>query len=191
MTFFLRHPCRITHDYEEPRVTAFGKHGAWDLAPPHRTPIYAPEAGPVYIVVAVRNELPHHDIFWPTGEWFEFSNYFSETYGVIVILVGKRYKHLWAHIDFDEAFRQLRGVGYEHIKQRTRDNYRAYVDRYHNLRTPWQVPEGHLIGKTGIAGFDDAPHVHYEVHPADRGRHERIDPATVWPEEWKTRWGGA
>jgi len=180
MTFPVDAPWRLSAGFDELRPLANPRrpHGAVDLAVPIGTAIRAPEPGICYWHLQIRHGEGAHDLYWPDGVWFAFSNYFYEVFGGLVIFEGWKSKltHVFAHLAGRDIVRMLNMHKAEISYDEDRISY-----LFSNLRRGVATEEGTIIGYSGNAGQSTGPHIHYEIHNrrhytahADRQRPEGL-----------------
>tara|TARA_Y100000310_G_scaffold339230_1_gene431272 strand:- start:433 stop:1062 length:630 start_codon:yes stop_codon:yes gene_type:complete len=152
---------------------ALRPHAAWDIAG-ERMAILAPETGYAYYHWIDRPKPGDDfvtDIYWPSGQWYGFSRYYSDVWGGLIILEGDSgITHVYAHVEE----KQIMSRG-------------KMVIRQEKIQAIKQVAkEGMLIGFSGNAGLSYGPHIHMELHASKKWMpHEtRRDPAELWPEVW-------
>ena len=184
---------KLAADFAEPRPLEGPKthvHGAWDIAVPVNTPIYAEVSGKLYKVYHRRRDgKVFHDLFWLDKTWFAFSHYYWEVWGCLIILEGddgKTYVH--AHCPREQTMNFFRTDA--PCTYQTFDKTDA-AEAFHNLDYPVHVSEGDLLGTSGNDGYSTGPHIHLEIH---KGRNytphaDRPDPAVLWPDEWRAHGG--
>lgn len=196
MIFPLKDKWRLTSDFDEMRpygtVRKTHKHGAWDLAVPISTPIYAPEVGILHYFFQVRTgNIKHHNIYWADGRWYAFSNYFYDSYGALAVL--ETHDHLtfvFAHI----YAKNIIAMTEEQMICLTVDELKTVdgmILAFHNRDKPLGIDKGDIIAYSGNAGYSTGPHIHMELH---KGRswiphRDRPDPKDIWPEEYKKKGG--
>lgn len=132
-------------------------HGALDLAVPVGSDIVAPEAGNVFWHYQVRKDSGTHNVWWEDGQWYAFSNYFSDVWGGLVVLEGKAWTHVFAHIDliYIEEFLRKAQIDLDE------DSTGLLVSNKEHMVS---IDCGDIIGRSGNSGFSTGPHVHYEIH---------------------------
>jgi murein DD-endopeptidase MepM/ murein hydrolase activator NlpD len=174
---FRRFP--VTCRYGVPRAS--GPHQGQDHGCPRGTPLYAPEAGHVQYAVIRQHGDFNPDLSWQDGTWWPYSRYYEHWAGGLAIVYGERYTHVFMHLDprwiysaCDKSF-----VVLSHTKVRKPGDYTSYVIA-EVLWQPTVCGEGDVVAASGVSGFDDAPHVHYQLMKAGRNEHTVLDPSTVW-----------
>lgn len=159
MIFPVREKYRITDGFNVQR----GKHihGAIDIAVPVGTPIFAPEGGLVYYHWQYQlKKRGTHNLYWPHDGWYQFSNYFNQEFGCLIILHGNSGRcHVFAHIEPETIYNYInyKNTAVTHFE----DNVAIFTG---NLSEPVQVIEGDMIGVSGNHGKSSGPHIHYELH---------------------------
>lgn len=174
---FRRFP--VTCPYGDPRPT--GPHTGQDHAC-SQTPLIACETGLLqYAVIRQRGDDYYPNITWPDGSWWPYFRYYEWWAGGLAILYGEQYTHVWCHIDprwiysrCDKAMVQL-----HHEKKRKPGDFRSYVI----AEVTWQpltVAEGDIVAVSGVSGYDDGPHVHYQLMAPGKNVHTVLDPRSLW-----------
>jgi murein DD-endopeptidase MepM/ murein hydrolase activator NlpD len=160
------------------------KHGAIDIAVRRKTPIYAPEKGRLFYHMVFRSERMTHNLFWESGRWYAFSNYFYDIWGGLIILEGEEtgYTHVFAHCESEYLFND--GLVSREAFSLEENNYGKFSISLVSKEFPVLVNQGDRIGRSGNAGFSTGPHIHYEIHPGRKWeRHaDRINPETMYDE---------
>lgn len=159
-------------------------HGAIDLAVPRNTVIYAPEKGRLFYHVAMRSERMIQNLYWGTGRWYAFSNYYYDVWGGLVVLEGEEtgYTHVFAHCEADYLFNN--GKVKKDLFTLSEEGDGKFSISLISKESPILVNIGDEIGRSGNAGFSTGPHIHYEIH---RGRAwephgDRVNPASLYVE---------
>ena len=203
---------KITTDFNEMRPLSlppekrWHKHGAIDIGAKIGTPLVAPEEGMLFFYKALR---PNNTILWPDGEEpvllmkeagsFPFANYFYDLYGSVIMLVGDERIHLFCHsywnqlfIKYREEYEKYYGHKINWGYHEQAENHRFVIEATYTER-PLLAQAGDLIGYVGNAGFSTGPHVHWEIHPSYKNYDydKRIDPADLFPEQFKAMKGDA
>lgn len=184
---------RVSAGFNQPRpLTAKVKthnHGAWDIAAPAGTKIYAPEAGSLYfcgfyrppgstkIIDVVTKRIP-----MPFG--FNGHNYWADIYGPLIILQSTKFTWVITHSYFSQLYNLGVGATMRWDYAEEQDDERWPVCVWHTFLHDLKVEEGDLIGRVGNAGWSTGPHIHMEVHEGRTWNRweDRIDPATIWPQ---------
>jgi murein DD-endopeptidase MepM/ murein hydrolase activator NlpD len=159
MIFPVREKYRITDGFNVQRGRHI--HGAIDIAVPTGTLIHAPETGLVYYHWQwAKHKHKTHNLYWPHDGWYEFSNYFNQEFGCLIILHGDSGRsHVFAHIEPETIYNCV------NFKNVSITHYEDSVAIFNgNLGEPVQVIEGDLIGVSGNHGKSTGPHIHYELH---------------------------
>jgi len=189
MKFFLRDPWTLTGKFNDKRDNKSGFHGAWDLAAPKGTIIYAPEEG--YMIFHKIWRHPNNvtaDQYWGEGGWYFLSNYYQDIFGCIIVVLGiSGLTHVFCHIEEDDFYDLLQHKGNLYSVKGKRFDYKTYVKSVLNLSDPKGVVEGETVGFVGNEGYSTGPHIHYEIH-RDR-MWGRVDPAEIWKDEWRKHQG--
>ena len=175
---FSRFP--VTCPFGVPRPA--GPHQGQDHGCPRGTPLFAPEAGHVqYAVVRQHGDAWNPDILWPDGSWWPYSRYYEWWCGGLAIVWGEQYTHLFLHIDPQWIYARCEksGIFITHEKMRKAGDYTSYVI----AEVTWQPSAcgaGDVIAVSGVSGYDDGPHVHYQLMEAGRNVHRVLDPRRIW-----------
>ena len=183
MTFPVESPWRVSAGFDELRPLANPRrpHGAVDLAVPVGTPIRAPESGICYWHLQIRNGEGGHDLYWPDGVWYAFSNYMHDVFGGLLILEGGSSKltHVFAHVSGETIIRMLNERAERVSYSEDRISY-----LFSNLDHGAATEEGEVIGYSGNAGLSTGPHVHYEIHNRRHytAHEDRQRPEELWEE---------
>jgi hypothetical protein len=174
---FSRYP--VTCPYGVPR--AAGPHQGQDHGCPRGTPLYAPEAGRLQLAFLRHSGDYAPDLQWPDGTWWPYSRYYQEWAGGLAILYGEHYTHLWLHLDPPWIYNRVQTATamLSHVKYRKPGDYTGYVIA-EVVWQPWQVGAGDLVAVTGVSGYDDGPHVHYQLMAPGRNAHTVLDPRSLW-----------
>jgi len=199
MTFFLQGDWRISSDYNAPRKTKAGIHRAWDFPIPEHEPGFAPEKGPYHFQIFRHNPGARGDFWpqysWPDGSWWPYYRYYERWAGGVCVLFGAQYTHVFLHVNLDYIYSRWR-LGQREYKQGKvrgklpdgRIDYTAYLIPEINWK-PYLAEEGDCIFETGTSGYDTASHLHYQLMEPGKSRHDAVDPAKQWPEEYERRRG--
>lgn len=195
MTFFLDKTVRISSDYHAKRNNSYGEHRAWDFIStggqplPIGTPIVAPEDGEYHFQVIVHKD--HRvSIMRPDRTWWPYGRYYYEVYGGMLILFGKTYTHVFAHLSAGYIFGRWHAAGmqYEQPKIRVYDGGQCDYTKYVLPRVNWTpiwTAEGQEIGQTGDDGYSTMEHLHYQTMQPGGQVHKHVDPATIFPDEYR------
>lgn len=158
-----------------------GPHQGQDHACPRGTPLFAPEPGHIQYAIIRQHGDYNRDITWPDGSWFPYSRYYEWWAGGLAIVYGEKYTHLFMHIDpkwiYSTCDKQI--VMLSHEKKRKLNDYTSYV-LAEILWQPIVCGEGDLVAATGVSGYDDSPHVHYQLMAPGKNTHTVLDPGVVW-----------
>jgi hypothetical protein len=180
---FSRYPVTCPFGVQRPTVSNPGRtHEGQDHGCPRGTVLYAPEAGRLQLAFLRHSGADYlPSLFWPDGSWWPYSLYYQEWAGGIAILWGEKYTHVFLHLDPQWIYaRVLAAVAMlTHEKRRKPGDYSGYVIS-EVVWNPWAVTEGDAIAVTGISGFDDGPHVHYQLMAPGKNAHTVLDPRSVW-----------
>jgi len=193
MIFPVRSNWKLTADYNEPRPLSLPpsqrkkKHGAWDIAAPVGTPIYAPETGLLVFHHIYRSDPNQKaDWFWEDGTWYLFSNYYADIFGCLIVLFGESGNtYAFCHIETDSFYKLLFNFHPRYRVVKKAQAYNRWVKGLLNLDCMKPVIEGDLIGYVGNEGYSQGPHIHLELHKARTWG--RRDPAEIWPEEYQSK----
>ena len=192
-------------------------HAAWDIAPQGSPSdeksrekvgggrgIYAPEPGELAFFFAFRDRPGRGMPGEHPKDLFDIKRhfYFYDAYGGVIILKGESgYTHVMTHSWYGSIMNYV--VPYLEGRpnsKRTPNRFKvAQVNRsgddgkrfpflfHENLKRPYEVEEGELIGTIGNAGFSTGAHIHYEIHEGDQWVEytERCDPKDFYPEVWE------
>lgn len=181
--------------YSVPEEQRKRNHKAWDMilvdsngASTLGAPIVAPESGKLYFHYMQRytplgDKSPlTWDVYWPSGTWYIFSNFYYEMYGCITVLVGDSgLTYLFAHQDVDLFFYLLNK---QNVSANWIEKSKWYNKRIRGFVTtdnPVDVKSGEKVGFVGNAGYSQVPHVHMQIHENVKEYDNRIDPAELWP----------
>lgn len=198
MTFFLNDDeARISSDYHAPRNNSYGEHRAWDfirtrgLPLPIGTSIIAPEDGKYHYQLLLRRDYAC-DLSRPDSTWWPYSRYYADVYGAVLVFFGREYTHVFAHLQVEYVVIRWRGAGMRFLQDKIRVHADGKIDytKYVTPRinwTPFRAVEGDEIGETGDDGYSTMEHLHYQCMAPGAQIHTHVDPATVYPEEYRRR----
>lgn len=175
MTPFIDKRFPVTCPYGVTRVT--GIHQGQDHGCPRGTPLVSPEPGYVQYGVVRQHGDYHQDLVWKDGKWWPYSRYYEWWAGGLCILWGQQYTHVFLHIDPSWIYDHCKTL--ELSKHRKPGVWTDYVISEVNWSPAW-TGEGNLIAVTGVSGYDEAPHVHYQLMSPGKSAHQVLDPRTVW-----------
>jgi hypothetical protein len=163
-------------------VRPAGVHQGQDHGCPRGTPLYAPEGGHVQYAIIRQHGLDYTpDLTWPDGTWFPYSRYYEWWAGGLAIVYGSEYTHVLMHLDPSWIYAMCAKtlVILSHQKHRKPADYTSYVTE-EVVWQPGAVREGDLVAVSGVSGYDDGPHVHYQLMALGKNAHTVLDPRTVW-----------
>jgi len=198
MIFFLNDDdARISSDYHAPRKNTYGEHRAWDfirargLPLPIGTTILAPEDGTYHYQLLLRRDYAC-DLSRPDGTWWPYSRYYADVYGAVLILFGELYTHVFAHLPVEYVFERWERGRKEFNQPKIRVHKGGEIDytQYITPRinwSPFRAREGRVIGETGDDGYSTMEHLHYQCMEPGSQKHDHVDPADVFPEEYQRR----
>ena len=160
---------------------ASGPHQGQDHGCPRGTPLYSPEPGHVQYAIVRQHGEYNPDLTWPDHSWWPYSRYYEWWAGGLCIVYGQQYTHLFLHIDPSYIYNTCRErlLILSHQKHRKPGDYSAYVTEEITWQPAW-CGEGDVVAVTRVSGYDDGPHVHYQLMAPGRNAHQVLDPRTVW-----------